>query len=273
MPIVYEDLDLPAGGSPNAEVRITLAGAGGRPIAGRVQSTGKTVVGTTVLTYDNGGINSAGIWSADLVSNTDILPENTTYLIEREIGCDVPQFFVSVPASGGPFEASTIEDDPLNSIEPSVLSQHAADLALHGGGIEVGYQDLTTAVTVTGAALALGQVPGLQIAVPDLNRPVYLYGRVFLATVASAGAQDVQACLANATAVTGGQVNALAALDAVFFEGTDDDSLPTVLYMFARLPAHSAGTYVVGASRVTSPYNVRVLNTALSKSHIYGVTR
>jgi hypothetical protein len=273
MPIVYEDLDLPTGGAPNAEVRITLVGAGGRPIAGRVQSTGKTIVGTTVLTYDNGGITSEGIWSANLVANSDILPANTTYLIEREVGCDVPQIFVSVPASGGPFEASTIEDDPLNSIEPSVLAQHAADLSLHGGGIEVGYQELTTTVTVTGGAFAIGLVPGLQIVVPDLNRPVYLHGRVFLATVSGAGAQDVQACLANATTVTGSQINALGVLDAVFFEGTDDDALPTTLWMFARLPAHSAGTYVVGAGRTSSPYNVRVLSTSLSRSHIYGVTR
>jgi hypothetical protein len=273
MPIVYEDLDLPAGGAPNAEVRITLVGAGGRPIAGRVQSTGKTIVGTTVLTYNNGGINSAGIWSADLVANTDILPPNTTYLIEREVGCDIPQIFVSVPASGGPFEASTIEDDPLNSIEPSVLSQHAADLALHGGGIEVQHSDLTTSMTITGAAFTIAQVTGVQIVVPDLNRPVYLHGRLFLATVSGAGAQDVQACIANATSVTGGQINALTVLDAVFFEGTDDDAIPTDVSLFARLPAHSAGAYVIGASRVTSPFNVRVLSSALSKSHLYGVTR
>lgn len=273
MPIVYEDLDLPAGGSPNAEVRITLVGAGGRPIAGRVQSTGKTVVGTTILTYDNGGINSAGIWSAGLVSNTDILPANTTYLIEREVGCNVPQIFVSVPASGGPFEASTIEDDPLNAIEPSVLSQHGADLALHGGGIELAWQDMTTVATVTGAAFTIAQIPGLQVVVPDLARPVHLLARVFLATVSGAGAQDVQACIAPSSAVTGGQINALSVIDAVFFEGTDDDAIPTDKWMYARLPAHSAETYVVGASRVTSPFNVRVLNSALSKSFITALSR
>lgn len=273
MPVVFEDLDLPAGGAPNAEVRITLVGAGGRPITGRVVSTGKKIVGTSRLTYDNGGITSAGIWSASLVSNTDILPANTTYLIEREVGCDTPAIFVSVPASGGPFEASTIEDDPLNSIEPSVLAQHAADLSLHGGGIELDFADLTTTVTVTGGALALGNVPALQITVPDLARPVYLYGRLFVATVSGAGAQDVQAAIAPASVVTGGQINALGVLDAVFFEGTDDDTLPTDRWMFARLPAHSAGDYVIGASRVTSPFNIRVLSTALSKSVFFAVAR
>lgn len=273
MPVVFEDLDLPAGGAPNAEVRITLVGGGGRPIAGRVQSSGKTIVGTTRLTYDNGGINSQGIWSANLVSNTDILPENTTYLIEREVGCDVPQIFVSVPASGGPFEASTIEDDPLNSIEPSVLSQHAADLALHGGGIEIDYAEITTAVTVTGGAIAVGNVSTLQITVPDLNRPVYLYGNLYVATVSGAGAQDVQGGIAPISAVTGSQINALALLNASFFEGTDDDSIPTLLQFFARLPPHSASDYVIGASRISSPFNIRILSTALSKSTFYAVAR
>lgn len=273
MPVVFEDLDLPAGGAPNAEVRITLVGAGGRPITGRVVATNKKIVGTSRLTYDNGGINSEGIWSANLVPNSNIIPANTTYLIEREVGCDVPQIFVSVPASGGPFEASTIEDDPLNSIEPSVLAQHAADLSLHGGGIELDYAELTTTVTVTGGAVALGNIPALQITVPDLARPVYLYGRLYLATVSGAGAQDVTIGIANSAFVAGSQINALAALDLAFFEGVDDDTIPTVLAAFARLPAHSPGDYVIGANRVTTPFNVRVLSTVLSKSTFYAIAR
>lgn len=273
MPVVFEDLDLPAGGAPNAEIRITLVGAGGRPITGRVVSTGKKIVGTSRLTYYNGGINSQGIWSADLVANSQILPANTTYLIEREVGCDTPQIFVSVPASGGPFEASTIEDDPLNSIEPSILSQHAADLSLHGGGIELDYAELTTTVTVTGAALAVGNIATMQLTVPDLNRPVYLYGNLYVATVVGAGAQDVQGGIASISSLSGSQINALGLLNATFLEGVDDDALPTLLEFFVRLPPHSAGDYVIGASRVTSPFNVRILSTGLSKSTFYAISR
>lgn len=272
MTVVYEDLDLPDGGVPNAYVEIRLAGGGGRPIAGRRVSTGSLITGTTVL-RNGAGIDSAGIWQLDLVPNTDILPEGTTWYIRRVIGCDEFISYISVPITGGPFEAFTIEDDPLGTISPSALSAHEARLDLHGGGIEIDYAEISSSVVVTGSALSAAAVPGLQITIPDLARPVYIYTKaaVELGGAATGGSDDVSLGVFPA-----GSLGAFAALDVVVNEepsGMDNDGVGGPLYNIVRLPAHSPGDYVVGSQRSVTPFSSTVIASVIQKAIIYAVAR
>jgi hypothetical protein len=132
MPVVFENLELPGGGTPPCVVDITLVGAGGRPVAGTQISTGLTIVSTRHVIP-----NADGIWTITLPGNDDISPDNTAWLINRICGCNEYETFISVPATGGPYEASELETDPLSSIAPSALAEHEADIHLHGGGDEL----------------------------------------------------------------------------------------------------------------------------------------
>jgi len=182
MTIVFENLDLPSSGTPQATVQIQLWGAG-RPTIGRRISTGSLIAGVTTIIPD-----AIGFWQADLAPNIDILPENTTWRIERLIGCESFVSFISVPATGGAYEVLVLEDDPMNAIAPSELSVHAANHELHGGGLEVCYAELITNVTITGTAGTPQKF--LTIVAPDSDRPLELslIGQV----VASSGTANVQ---------------------------------------------------------------------------------
>lgn len=127
MPTVYEDLDLPGGLTPTAAIEIYLAGAGGKPVLGQQISTGKTIAGTRRLSLGN-GINDAGQWQLDLPGNDDIVPSGTTWRVHRRCDCHVYDTFISVPVTGGPYEALLLEDDPLNAIDQSTLATMRADI-------------------------------------------------------------------------------------------------------------------------------------------------
>lgn len=271
MTIVFEDLDLPDGGTPNAYVEVRLAGGGGRPIAGRRVSAGTLITGTTYL-RNGAGIDSAGVWQLDLVPNSDILPAGTTWYIRRVIGCDEYISYISVPITGGPFEAFTIEDDPLGTIAPSALAAHESRLDLHGGGIEIDYAEITASAVVTGAALAVAAVPGLQINIPDLARPVYIYAKVAVEVPAPTGAgqDDIVVSISPAS-----NLNAFAALDlaAVEEQMLDGDGTGVNVDLTYRLQPHSQGDYVVGLQRSISPYSARIVASAIQKAVIYAVAR
>lgn len=161
MPVIFEDLDLPAGGAPSAEVRITLVGPGRRPIAGLHVPSDKRIAGTSRLRYGD-GIDANGVWAASLFANSEILPANTTWLIERDCGCDLLDSFISVPASGGPYLTTFLEADPVNQITPSALALHAADSHLHGGGERLAiahFANQSTAVTGAPVDVAGGSLP------------------------------------------------------------------------------------------------------------------
>lgn len=116
MPIVQEDIDPPGNvEDPTVVVLIDLWGAG-QPIRGYHPNTGTTVAGVRTIYAVNGS------WSVDLLSNEEIEPSGTTYRIRRVTGCDMHTSFISVPASGGPYEAFTIEEDPSNMVVPSALA-------------------------------------------------------------------------------------------------------------------------------------------------------
>lgn len=127
MPIVFEDLDLPGGVAPMAAVEIYLAGPGGKPVLGRSLSTGKTIAGQRRLTRGN-GIDADGQWQETLVGNDDIEPAGTTYRIIRDCGCFRYDTFISVPVTGGPYEALDLETDPLNAIDQAMLAQLREDI-------------------------------------------------------------------------------------------------------------------------------------------------
>lgn len=267
MTVIYEDLDLPDTSTPwPAEVRVRLAGAQGRPVLGKTVSTGRAIVGETLLSTGN-GISNAGVWSLDLVPNSDIFPENTTYRIERRVPeCGLFVSFVTVPVTGGPFEAFTVEDDPLGTITPSALSAHASDLALHGGGIEVAFASISSTVTVTGTSggFVTAAVPGLLITVPDLARPIYLHGHVPAIQPPGGPAEASFGIYPQA------QLGIFAALDGVPVPDMDTTTARTV-DPFARLAAHSPGDYVIAGTGVGGNFTARVSASVLGLASIRAV--
>lgn len=264
---IYEDLDLPGipGGTPTpASVTIRLAGAQGRPTLGKTISTNKMIAGELLLSTANGGINSGGLWRADLVPNSDILPDGTTYLITRRVGCSVFSSYVSVPITGGPYEAFTQEDDPLGAITPSALSAHASRLDLHGGGIEYDYKYIDTVTTVTGSGggIILAPLTGTQVTVPDVGRPVYL--QAWLPVVSPSGA-PLEQTWALFNVATG--FGAFAALDATNPAGLNITTNRGAS-LFARLPAHSPGNYVIAGTGTGGNLVARAAASTLQRASL-----
>ncbi len=263
MTTIFEDLDLPnVGGTPTpAEVRIRIAGAQGKPQLAKKISEAGTIIGELLLSTWNGGISSTGYWEADLWPTSDLSPGGLTYLVTRKVGCDVFQTFISVPVTGGPFEASTQEDDPLGEITPSALAGHAGDVTLHGGGIQIDYKFIQTTATVTGSAggLVLSPLTGTMVTVPDLARPVHLIAH-FPAVQPSGGPSEQNWGLFKSDSGFG----AFAALDAASPAGltTADDR---AVELFAQLPAHSAGSYVIAGSGASGNFTARVAASAIQK--------
>jgi len=264
MTVIFEDLDLPGlpGGPPwPAEVRIRLAGAQGRPILGKTISTNKAIVGELLLSTDNGGISASGYWSVDLHPNSDILPSGTTYLVTRKVGCNEFSSYLSVPITGGPYEAFTQEDDPVGEITPSALSAHASDLLLHGGGIQYDYKYIDTATVVTGSGggLTLAPLTGTMVTVPDVGRGVWLQAHIPVKQQPG-GPTDQSWGLFKTTSGYG----AFSALDAV-----TPASLGTVSSrhadLWAFLPAHSQGNYVVAATGQSGNLTAKADASAIQK--------
>jgi hypothetical protein len=264
---VNEDLDLPNSGTPwPAEVRVRLAGAQGRPVLGRQNSTGNSIVGEVVLSTGN-GINNAGFWELDLIPSNDILPEGTRWRCERRVGgCQTYVSFLNVPVTGGPYAATLLEDDLMGEITPSALSFHASDLALHGGGIEIDFKYIDSAVVVTGTGggLTLTPIPGLQITVPDLARAVMVHGRV--PAMQQTGGPSEQSWGIFATDSGYG---AFASLDSITPAGLVTTNSRTG-DLWVRLPSHSAKNYAIAATgqggNLTAKANASVLQRAFLRA-------
>jgi hypothetical protein len=263
MTTVYEDLDLPDGGAPwPASVTVRLAGAQGRPVLGRAITTQRAILGETIL-RTGAGINNAGVWELDLWPNSDIVPAGTTWYVERRVGCQVFSSYLTVPVTGGPFEATTLEDDPLGTITPSALGHHAGDPTLHGGGIQLDVAYIAAGVTVTGTGggLTATAIPGLIVTVPDLARPVHLLAHVPVLQT-SGGPADASWGLFRS-----GSMGAFAGLDAVAPAGLNTtNARPAEL--FAELPAHSPGDYVVGATGIGGNLTTRSGASAIGKGSL-----
>jgi len=269
MTVVKEQLGQPGPGAPwPLEVTIRLAGAQGRPVLGRVVSTGEVIVGERILRSGD-GINSSGYWELDLEPNSDIKPDGTTWFCQRKAGgCVTYESFITVPVSGGPFDAFLLEDDPLGTITPSALQGHAADLSLHGGGIEIDYKFISAAVVVTGSGggLTLAAIPGLQITVPDLARAIMLHGHI-PAEQQSGGPAEQNWGLFNLALGLG----AFAALDAVSPPGLVTTTARHV-ELWARLPAHSPGNYLVGATGTSGNLTAKANASAIQLAFLQGIT-
>lgn len=253
MTIVYQDFDLPGGGTPPSKVEVTLWG-NGEPIVGRVTSTGKFIGGTTSLFP-----STQGYWELDLVANSLLTPEGTTYRVAQIFGCNEFISFISVPASGGPYDVQSIEVDAMNNIAPPLLSVHASDVTLHGGGIEIDFADLDAGdITVTGAVIEHAVVPGLALEVPDLPRPVYLTAHLVATPTATdeatfgIGPWDGSQTLIN-TFLLRESRSRYAVTTAQFAE----------FDLFFRVPPHTPSLWAVYGKRATSPYTVTVRSAIL----------
>lgn len=223
MPVIFENLDLPSGAAPNATVDITLVGPGRRPIAGLHAPTNKLIVGTTHLRVGD-GIDQDGLWTLSLPSNEEIIPANTAWLIERDLGCNSYDSFVGMPVTGGPFAASIIEVDALNEITPTALALHAADQDLHGGGQTLFFTEITANFgPITGTGFV--DVPGLvgTLTIPD--RPFVI--EAVLATAVETSGQFAEARIVFGSGPTQLTINK-------FRAGEANDS--GKLYLQARIP-------------------------------------
>lgn len=260
MPIVMQDFDLPGGGTPPTEVLITLWGAG-QPIVGKQVSTGKYILGTKRIIP-----NGDGIWSADLVGNSDILPSGTSYQISYTFSCDTQSVYVSVPVTGGPFTPQDIEVDAMNSVAPPILDVHAANNLLHGGGIELDYAEITSSVVVTGTGPAFAAVPGLQITVPDVPRPVYVYAR---APVQQTSGGPTEAAMGIHSAAVAPFLFLLLDFSTIAVNTTN----PRMNYLMVKLPPHSGGDYVVTATGSSGNLTTMFAASTLSKAWIFAVAR
>lgn len=270
MTTIYEDLDLPDTSTPwPAEVRVRLAGAQGRPVLGRQISTGVSIVGEKILTTGN-GINNAGYWELDLIPTNDIQPEGTRWRVERRVpACETFVSFCNVPVTGGPYQATTIEDDLLNEITPSQLAMHAGDLALHGGGIEVDFKYIDTAVVVTGTGggLTLAPVAGTTITVPDLARPVMLHGHGPIKQ--QPGGPTEQSWGIFDTASGYGAFSSLDSVTPASLGTTNSRSID----LWVRLPSHSGPkNYVIAASGQGGNLTAKADANALQRLFLRAVT-
>lgn len=267
MTTITEDLDLPDTGTPTpAMVLIRLAGAQGRPVVGHQVSTGRTIVGETILSRQNGGINNAGVWAIDLAPNADITPSGTTWYVERHVpGCaDMPPMFLTVPVTGGPFSPYEVEDDPLGTIAPSALEAHRANLSLHGGGIILDYKYLTTAITVTGTGggLTAAPVSALTVTVPDVSRFVHIWAILPVIQPSGGPTESSWGIFPNGSYGT--------------FAGLDGDTPPDIdttntrrAILHTILDPLSGGNYTIAGTGVGGNLTGRVNASVLSKARIW----
>lgn len=123
MTVVTETLVDPAGDPIEAGISIRLRRQG-RDVIGYVPSTDETISNAITRSTDP----DTGVWSADLVGNDLIVPDDTYWHIERT-NC-YPQFTdIIVPSAGGPYSPMEILADPY----PSSLS--AAELLVPASGL------------------------------------------------------------------------------------------------------------------------------------------
>lgn len=116
MPIVHEDMDLPGGAAPLAEVTIQLAGEGCRPFHGTTPPNVHILGGAVLRPGD--GIDETGYWEIDLVGNGDIAPSGTAYRVTRRLDDrrTLIETCIEVPVSGGPYVVTSLETDPPGDI-------------------------------------------------------------------------------------------------------------------------------------------------------------
>lgn len=264
MTIVFEDLDLPGGGTPPTLITIQLWGAG-QPIVGRQISTNKYIGGVERIYPD-----ALGEWSIDLVPNSDILPENTSYKLTHLFGCNEVVSYISVPVSGGPVTPQQIEVDAMNAIAPSLLSVHAADLDLHGGGLEYDYAEIVSAVTVTGSAVANGFVGQLAVTVPDVARPVYLEANVILQALSITVTGNAALAPWDGVTATSGFLGWIDS--AVEYPITSNAGNSRKIRLVRRLPPNSPGLYAVSARSGASPWAINAYGDSVTKSWIRAIS-
>ncbi len=265
--IIFEQGLTPCGGASTSVVKITLWGAG-KAIAGRNTVAGTLVQGECVVVPD-----ASGYWQTDLVPNSYIAPENTTYKVERSTGCNTIVSYISVPSEGGPYEVFTIEGDPMNNIAPSQLAGHAGNLALHGGGIEVDYAELASSISVTGSSTQSRYINGLHVVIPDIARPVYVEAVVPL-VLPAAGTRVGSASLTDRWGGTPSELIFeffIINTSQVPLVGSGSDDV-RVAHLFYRVPANTPTTIAVMAKSRSTPYSVTVSPSSLSKASIRAVT-
>jgi hypothetical protein len=269
MTVVKEQLGQPGPGTPwPLEVIIRLAGPGGRPVLGKVISTGETIVSERRLRSGD-GINNSGYWELDLEPNSDIKPDGTTWFLERRAAsCTVYESFITVPITGGPFDAFYLEDDPLGTITPSALSAHASDQTLHGGGIQVDFKYIQTATIVTGSGggLTLAPLTATQITVPDLARPIMLHGRLPL--VQPSGGPNAASWGIFNVALGYGAFGSLDSINAISLSATTNQTYN----LWAELPAHSPGNYNLAGTGSSGNLTSQVACNALQRAFLRAVT-
>jgi hypothetical protein len=262
MPVITEDLDIPGGTGLKCQVIVTLVGAGGAPAVGYT-ADGRAVVGRNVVVPpEPPGLST---WQLDLVANSALIPAGTAYrrVIQTAQGVVADDYF-TVPAAGGPYLLKDRLATPPASIASPALDLHAADLALHGGGIELDYEVRTTNLTISATGTALTEIA--RVTIPLVARPIYLEAEVNAA--ASSGTANLLFCLtASGTATTLGSLDAGTAIGvptaAVEANGRK-------VRLSARLaPSTPAGDYILGGNLLAG--TATVLATSLLPTKLWAI--
>ena len=263
MPVITEDLDVPGGAGLKCQVVVTLVGAGGAPATG-FTADGHAIVGrNVVIPVEPPGDTSD--WQLDLVANSALTPAGTAYrrVIQTAQGVVADDYF-SVPAGGGPYMLKDRLTEAPASIASPALSVHAADLALHGGGIELDYEVRTTNLTISATGTALTEIA--RVTIPLVAQPIYLEAVVNV--TASSGTADLLFCLtASGTPTTLGSLDAGTAIGvptaAVEANGRK-------VRLSARLaPSTPAGDYILGGNLLAG--TATVLATSLLPTKLWAV--
>lgn len=123
MTILTEDLNLPDGSGVEAAIEVQLwAPWIDSPTPGLHVPTGAMIVGAHSFSSD-----LDGVWSFNFLSNEEIQPAGTWWKIRRVIGCTESILFVSVPATGGPYNPYAVQVDPS---DPSTWTGTGGNMAL-----------------------------------------------------------------------------------------------------------------------------------------------
>lgn len=259
MPTVTGRVVKPSGGSAGAgrvRVRFRLVDSNGR----HVTQAWDTNAGRVIVDYEDVDLDAEGDYTIDLPANVDIEPAGTRWSrVVMLRGNEGPARSLIVPAGGGPYDELDILDeavDPLPTPEPSN---------------ELDAAEVTSPVTGLTGDFGLKAIANTVVTVPQLARPVYLFGvaplqlsaddEVCGAAIAPTGSTSLAEAVATHQAQRGGDPPV---------GGLLGDPVLTCS-PWARLPANSPGDYQLFAYASAGTVDVEASQSGPARLVVLGV--
>ena len=209
---------------PYAQIQITL-------VTGTPGGPGYTSLGELYGTHEIAADNK-GAWSIDLTPTTQITPANTYYQVQEGVALSI----IQVPASGGPYEISTLlVTPPPTPAAPGIT------------GVQV-----AVAGTLDGNRPEINFIPGPNVAIGAVDNP-------------GAGRVDVTITAASGSGIPATTVQSGTAFGVASAVGTDTS--------YAR-EDHQHGTPSLGAVTALTAFGTGSSNgtagTASHSDHVHG---